>query len=97
MLQQLDLFHRFDAEIAVPNVNKQDELAHILQESGAFAGPEQVHTALDEIAATTGSADIGVGIKKILTGIETAKQDPQDMAGRFASVMAQAIAARGFA
>ncbi|KAF2147472.1 uncharacterized protein K452DRAFT_7958 [Aplosporella prunicola CBS 121167] len=97
VLQQLDLFHRFDAEIAVPNVNKQDELAHILQESGAFAGPEQVHTALDEIAATTGSADIGVGIKKILTGIETAKQDPQDMAGRFASVMAQAIAARGFA
>jgi vesicle-fusing ATPase len=33
-----------------------------------------------------------VGIKKLLTGIETAKQD-QDVPGRFARVISRAIAA----
>jgi vesicle-fusing ATPase len=39
---------------------------------------------------------VGVGIKKILLGIETARQD-EDMPGRFAGVMARAVAERGFA
>ncbi|KAF2083560.1 vesicle-fusing ATPase [Saccharata proteae CBS 121410] len=91
VLQQLDLFSRFDAEIAVPNVRDQRELAHILEESGAFAGTDGVRRAIEGI----GSPEVGVGIKKILTGIETAKQD-QDMPGRFASVMEQAIRANQF-
>jgi vesicle-fusing ATPase len=86
----LDLFSRFDAEIAVPNVNAQAELAHILQHSGAFSDRDQ-QRAIAEIQEITGSAEIGVGIKKVLTGIETAKQD-QDMPGRFARVMSRAIA-----
>jgi vesicle-fusing ATPase len=90
VLTQLDLFSRFDAEIAVPNVNSQRELAHILHESGAF---DDIDRAIREIQDTTGSQDIGVvGIKKILTGIETAKQD-QDVPGRFARVISRAIAA----
>ncbi|KAL0254974.1 transport between ER and Golgi ATPase protein [Diplodia seriata] len=97
VLQQLDLFSRFDAEIPVPNVNSQRELGFILEESRAFPSSDQVKSAIDEIQATTGGSEVGVGIKKILTGIETAKQDPQDMAGRFAAVMSQAIAARSFA
>ncbi|KAJ4992201.1 ATPase [Stagonosporopsis vannaccii] len=91
VLTQLDLFSRFDAEIAVPNVNSQQELAHVLQESGAFSDRDQ-QRAISEIEEITGSREIGVGIKKILTGIETAKQD-QDVPGRFARVMSRAIAA----
>ncbi|KAF1942514.1 vesicle-fusing ATPase [Clathrospora elynae] len=91
VLTQLDLFSRFDAEIAVPNVNTQAELANVLRESGAFSDTDQ-HRAISEIQEITGSTDVGVGIKKILTGIETAKQD-QDVPGRFARVMSRAIAA----
>ncbi|KAF2195508.1 AAA-domain-containing protein [Zopfia rhizophila CBS 207.26] len=91
VLTQLDLFSRFDAEIAVPNVNTQGELAHVLQHSGAFSDRDQ-QRAISEIQEITGSAEVGVGIKKILTGIETAKQD-QDMPGRFARVMSKGIAA----
>ncbi|KAF2876524.1 vesicle-fusing ATPase [Massariosphaeria phaeospora] len=91
VLTQLDLFSRFDAEIAVPNVNTQGELARILQQSGAFSDRDQQQT-IGEIQEITGSAEVGVGIKKILTGIETAKQD-QDVPGRFARVMSRAIAA----
>ncbi|KAH8727920.1 P-loop containing nucleoside triphosphate hydrolase protein [Phaeosphaeriaceae sp. PMI808] len=91
VLTQLDLFSRFDAEIAVPNVNSQQELAHILRESALFEDRDQ-QRAIGEIQEITGSQEIGVGIKKILTGIETAKQD-QDVPGRFASVISRAIAA----
>lgn len=91
MLTQLDLFSRFDAEIAVPNVNTQAELAHVLQESGAFSERDQ-QRAITEIHEITGSTNVGVGIKKLLTGIETAKQD-QDVPGRFARVISRAIAA----
>lgn len=91
MLQQLDLFSRFDADIAVPNVNTQTELAHVLQNSGAFSDRDQ-QRAIGEIQEITGSAEVGVGIKKLLTAIQTAKED-QDVPGRFARVMSQAIAA----
>jgi vesicle-fusing ATPase len=77
VLTQLDLFSRFDAEIAVPNVNSQQELAHILRASGAFEDRDQQRA---------------ISIKKILTGIETAKQD-QDVPGRFARVISRAITA----
>lgn len=82
---------RFDAEIAVPNVNTQAELAHVLQHSGAFSDRD-LQRAIGEIQEITGSAEVGVGIKKILTGIETAKQD-QDLPGRFARVMSRQISA----
>ena len=91
MLTQLDLFSRFDADIAVPNVNTQSELAQVLQQSGAFSEQDQ-RRAIGEIQEITGSTDVGVGIKKILTAIETAKED-QDVPGRFARVMSSAISA----
>ncbi|KAF2279561.1 AAA-domain-containing protein [Westerdykella ornata] len=91
VLTQLDLFNRFDAEIAVPNVNTQAELAHVLRESGAFSD-QDLQRAIGEIQEITGSAEIGVGIKQILTGINTAKQD-QDLPGRFARIMSRHIAA----
>lgn len=95
VLQHLDLFDSFNSEIAVPNVNTFAELEHILRHAGVLAEPD-LHRALDEIRETTGSGDkVGVGIKKVLLGIETAKQD-QDMAGRFAGVISKAIAARDY-
>ena len=93
VLQQLDLFTAFDSDIAVPNVGTQEELAHVLRQSGAFQDPQRVISELEEL---TRSQSVGVGIKKILLGIETAKQD-RDMAGRLANVLARAIAQMGFA
>lgn len=93
VLQQLDLFTSFDSDIAVPNVGTYEELAHVLRQSGAFGDPQR---AISELRSLTRSDNVGVGIKKILLGIETAKQD-RDMGGRFANVIARAIAQTGFA
>lgn len=91
MLQQLDLFSRFDADIAVPNVNTHKELMHILEDSGAFTDRDR-QRVMSEIQQNTGRAEVGVGIKKILTAIQTAKED-EDVPHRFATVISQAIAA----
>jgi vesicle-fusing ATPase len=93
VLQQLDLFTVFDADIAVPNVSGYGELKHIVEQSGVFKEPER---AIAELREMTGSESVGVGIKKILLGIETAKQDP-DREGRFASVVGRAVAQLGYA
>lgn len=94
VLTQLDLFNNFDADIAVPNVNTHQELSHILHGSRVFTEQDS-NRALSEIRSLTGSDEVGVGVKKILLGIETARQD-EDMPGRFASVVARAVAERSY-
>ncbi|KAI9761566.1 MAG: transport between ER and Golgi ATPase protein [Chaenotheca gracillima] len=95
VMQQLDLFDSFDTHMAVPNVNSHTELAHIMRESSAFANDQDRSRALAALEATTGTQDVGVGIKKILMGIETARQD-DDMCGRFAAVIGRAVTERAF-
>lgn len=91
MLAQLDLLRRFTGQIPIPNVNTQQELVKIMRHTGAFADHE-ISQALHEISQQTGSSDIGVGIKSVLMGIDTAKQD-QDVAAGFAEVISNSIAA----
>ena len=92
VLQQLDLFTSFDSDIAVPNVKGYDELKSIVDESGVFSDPNR---AIQELQSHTRSETVGVGIKKILMGIETAKQDP-DREARFGMVISRAVAQMGF-
>lgn len=88
VLQQLDLFTAFDSDIAVSNVNHSHELSYILKQSGVFQEPDRAIRKLKEM---TGTENVRVGIKKVLLGIETAKQD-LDREERFAHVMARAVA-----
>jgi vesicle-fusing ATPase len=94
VLQQLDIFNSFNSDIPVPNVNSYDELAYVMQESGAFSG-DDIQRSLEEIRDITRSEEVGVGIKRILLGIETAKQDA-DMASRFSGVISRAVAERQY-
>ena len=93
ILQQLEVFGHFNSDVSVPTLRTYDELSLVMRESGAFTG-EDARSAINEIQEITGTQEVGVGIKKVLLGIETAKQDEGNMAGRFASVMARAIAER---
>lgn len=86
MLHQLGLFTLFNSQIAVPNVNTHQELLYILEQSAAFQDPRR---AIDELRQKMGSNDVGVGIKNILLGIQTAKQD-QDREEEFADVISTA-------
>jgi vesicle-fusing ATPase len=92
ILQQLDIFNNFNSDLSVPELQTYDELAFVMKHSKAFSY-DDIRKSVDEIKAITRSETCQVGIKKILLGIETAKQD-SDMALRFAGVMARCIAER---
>ena len=92
VMQQLDLFPAFDSDIAVPNVTGFDELKVIVRESGVFRNPD---LAVQQVREHTQSDKVGVGIKKILLGIETAKQDPEREV-RFGTVISRQVAQMGF-
>lgn len=91
-MQQLDLYASFDRELAVPNVNTHAELASVLREVRAFRSESEMAESLNVLRETTGTNDVGVGIKRVLLGIETARQTPDDMVERFADVMAKTMA-----
>jgi vesicle-fusing ATPase len=91
-MQQLDLYASFDRELAVPNVNTHAELASVLREVRAFRSEGDMAESLNVLRETTGTNDVGVGIKRVLLGIETARQTPDDMVERFADVMAKTMA-----
>ncbi|KAH0289331.1 AAA-domain-containing protein, partial [Aureobasidium melanogenum] len=88
VLQQLQL--EFSAQVAVPNVQTQSELAVIMKQSGVFSDSD-INRAMGEIEETTGSRTINVGVSSILLAIQTAKQD-QDKTGRFAEVLSEMCA-----
>lgn len=89
VLKQLDVYNSFNSDIMVPNVNTYEELQFIMQQSNAFDARE-IGLALEGIGGITDDGTIGVGVKKVLLGIETAKQDV-DKVGRFISVVNRAI------
>jgi vesicle-fusing ATPase len=89
VLKQLDFYNSFDSDIMIPTVNTYDELLYILEQSEAFS-PQEIDEALSSIGDIHDNRRIGVGIKKILLSIETAKQDP-DKVGRFARAINRAI------
>lgn len=94
VLAQMDLLNAFDAEIAVPNVANHNELGHVLRELQAFNSDGERQQVLHDLYSTTRTKQLNVGIKKILMGVETARQD-EDMAGRFVSVISKAVGENG--
>lgn len=89
LMKQLDIYNSFNSDIMVPNVRTFAELRYVMEESETFDAQE-IARALDGIGGLADNGHISVGIKKILLGIETAKQDT-DKVGRFVRVVNRAI------
>lgn len=92
VLQQLQL--RFMVQIPVPNVQTQEELAHVMRENGSVFTEPMIQQAVSEIAQNTQSDRVNVGIKDVLVGIQRVQQRTNEniRVERFADFIAQAIA-----
>jgi len=91
LMKQLDIYKSFNSNIMVPNVKTFAELRYIMENSNAF-NAQEIAQALEGIGSL-GLADDGrlsVGVKKVLLGIESAKQDT-DKVGRFVRVINEAM------
>jgi vesicle-fusing ATPase len=94
VLQQLNLLQYFTGQIAVPNVNTQQELVAILRERGSsFIDAQSIQRILGELEDITGGTEIGVGIKYVITAINRST-DSSDPPGRLVEILAEAIAER---
>jgi vesicle-fusing ATPase len=90
ILQQMDVINAFDAEIPVPTVSNLKDLNAILKSVNAFDDQTR-HSIIQELEGITNSKDVKVGIKKILTVLETSRQD-EDVARRFVDLLSNSIA-----
>ncbi|GIZ49092.1 hypothetical protein CKM354_001213200 [Cercospora kikuchii] len=89
VMQQLQLY--FKAQIAIPALQTQQELAHVMRESSQFS-QQDVDRAIGEIQENLGGEKrIGVGIQQIILAIQTAVQDREDRVGRFVDLMCEYI------
>jgi vesicle-fusing ATPase len=90
VLRQMDVINAFDAEIPVPTVSSLKELNEILKEVKIFEDQTR-RGVLAELEGITRTKDVKVGIKKILTVLETSRQD-EDVPRRFMDLMSNGIA-----
>jgi vesicle-fusing ATPase len=65
----------------------------VLREVHAFDSERDLTESLRELRETTGTDNVGVGIKKVLLGVEKAREDPDDVPSRLAEIIAQQMAA----
>ena len=87
VVQQLEL--EFMEEIAVPNVQTQQELAHILRAGDSNLDVQDVLRRIEE---NTQSREIGVDISRISRLLSSIRNDDEDPAGKFVEVMSKAVA-----
>ena len=90
IMRQMDVINAFDAEIPVPTVPHLRDLNEILKSVDAFDDKSR-HGVLEELETITNSKEVKVGIKKILSILETSRQD-EDVGRRFVDLMANSIA-----
>ncbi|KAJ5648489.1 hypothetical protein N7490_004861 [Penicillium lividum] len=95
LMKQLDVYNSFNSDIMVPNVQSFGELRYVMEQSGAF-NAQEIASALENVGGLADDGRVSVGIKKVLLGIETAKQD-DDKVGRFVRVINRAIEEQSFA
>lgn len=77
----------------MPSINTHAELVAVLREVQAFDSEQELTQSLSELREITGSDEVGVGIKKVLLGVEKAREDAVDVPSRLAEIIAQQIAA----
>jgi vesicle-fusing ATPase len=90
VLQRMDVINAFDAEIPVPTVPHLKDLNKILKSVNAFDDKTR-HAVIQELESINRTKDVKVGIKKILSILETSRQD-EDVARRFVDLLSGSIA-----
>ncbi|TDL29667.1 AAA-domain-containing protein [Rickenella mellea] len=93
MLTETQLSEVFDSELRVPPISSLRSLDHVLREVDLFAGDEDRRRAIAHLkSAGFGSDDMGtgrlnIGIKKLLSLIEMARQEPDAIAERLTTAL----------
>jgi vesicle-fusing ATPase len=90
-LTDVGLAETFDSELRVPPISSLSALDYVLREVRLFPTKEAHREALDMLSQAGFGAEsrngISVGIKKLLSMIEMARQEPDNTALRLTSAL----------
>lgn len=93
MLTEIGLSETFDSEVRVPPIANIAALEYVLREVELFQSSEErrnaIHMLEDAGFATTDetSSRLQIGIKKLLSIIEMARQEPDNVAQRLTGAL----------
>lgn len=78
MLTEMEVAETFDTDIPVPSITSLDQVSHILKEVKLFSSEQDLRRALNmlEQAGLGNEGKLSVGVKKLLSMAEMARQDP---------------------
>jgi vesicle-fusing ATPase len=85
----MGVMHVFNFQIPVPNVATLTDLDETLKSVKAFNDQER-QKVINELEGTTGTTEVKVGIKEILSILEKSQQD-EDLVSCFVDAMADRI------
>ncbi len=93
MLTDMEMTEAFDAEIRIPAITSLRSVDIVLTETQLFPSKEEQRHALSllEQAGFGGAAKLNVGVKKLLSMIEMARQDPDPAEKLAGSLIQQSI------
>ena len=93
MLTDTQLADVFDAELRVPPISSLIALEHVLREVQLFSDERELMSTLSQLRAAgfdtddMGGGKLQIGIKKLLSMIEMARQEPDSVGERLASAL----------
>ena len=93
MLTETQLTEVFDSELRVPPISKLSSLEHILREVELFPTDDELSRAIYQLRGAGFGDDemetsrLNIGIKKLLSVIEMARQEPDSVGKRLASAL----------
>ncbi|KAJ8462123.1 hypothetical protein ONZ45_g18048 [Pleurotus djamor] len=92
LMNDLGIFGIFDSDLYVPPVSRLSSLAHVLEELQLFQSANEQHQALSKLrqagfADEDTSSKLHIGIKKLLSNIEMARQEPDSAVDRLTGAL----------
>ena len=93
MLTETQLTEVFDSELRVPPISKLSSLEHILREVELFPTDDELSRAIYQLRGAGFGDDemetsrLNIGIKKLLSVIEMARQEPEAIAERLTTAL----------
>lgn len=95
VLTEIGLSETFDSELRVPPISNLPALEHIIREVQLFRSESEIRQAMHMLedagfalsAEEETNAKLHIGVKKLLSIIEMARQEPENVAARLTSAL----------
>ncbi|KZT60754.1 vesicle-fusing ATPase [Calocera cornea HHB12733] len=84
LITEIEMSDVFDSEIRVPPISDSRALETVIREVRLFGSENEYRRAMDKIrtAGLAGEGRLNIGIKKLLSVVEMARQEPEAVADR---------------